>query len=192
MKKTISKYARPVEFIKAKEEEKVVKERKGSSGDEIASLYQSITSTKTKKTVSANQDSLWCSSCQLSVPRKDHKRHIQGTAHMVSQDTVPSADMLVLRGDNVGFHMLRSQGWQYEQGLGKEGQGKRHPVATVLKRDRLCLGHKEQRSRKRVTHSHEEIEKEKKWQSKEKGKEWARKARLESKERVALLHYLKD
>ena len=61
-----------------------------------------------------------------------------------------------------------------------------------VKRDRLCLGHKEQRSRKRVTHSHEEIEKEKKWQPKEKGKEWARKARLESKERVALLHYLKD
>ncbi|CAO3698352.1 unnamed protein product [Rhizopus stolonifer] len=120
----------------------------------------------------------------------NQKVHVRGTAHMVSQQTQlpPPPDFLVLNGSNVGFNMVRSQGWQYEQGLGKHGQGKRHPIATVLKRDRLCLGHKQQGS-KRVTHPPEEP---KRFAEKDPGKEIARKAQRESQDRVALLHYLKD
>lgn len=54
--------------------------------------------------------------------------------------------------------MLINSGWDYEKGLGAEGQGARHPVATRLKHDRLALG-AAGTSRKLVTHTFEEIEK---------------------------------
>lgn len=54
--------------------------------------------------------------------------------------------------------MLVNSGWEYEKGLGAEGQGARHPVATRLKHDRLALG-AAGTSKKLVTHTFEEIEK---------------------------------
>ena len=53
--------------------------------------------------------------------------------------------------------MLINSGWDYEKGLGAQGQGARHPVATRLKRDRLALG-AAGTSKKVVTHTIEEIE----------------------------------
>ncbi|KAF9354416.1 G patch domain and ankyrin repeat-containing protein 1 [Mortierella sp. NVP85] len=53
--------------------------------------------------------------------------------------------------------MLVNSGWDYEKGLGAEGQGARHPIATRLKHDRLALG-AEGTSKKAVTHTFEEIE----------------------------------
>ncbi|ORE06989.1 hypothetical protein BCV72DRAFT_335497 [Rhizopus microsporus var. microsporus] len=94
--------------------------------------------------------------------------------------------------------MLTSQGWKYKEGLGKEGQGRRHPIATVFKQDRLCIGH-ENSGRKVVTHTHQEIEKKAierqrkmEEQKKDPGKEIAKKAKAESRKRVAMLHYLKQ
>lgn len=53
--------------------------------------------------------------------------------------------------------MLVNNGWEYEKGLGAEGQGARHPVATRLKHDRLALG-STGAGKKVVTHTFEEIE----------------------------------
>ena len=53
--------------------------------------------------------------------------------------------------------MLVNSGWEYEKGLGAQGQGTRHPVATRLKHDRLALG-AAGTSKKVVTHTFEEIE----------------------------------
>lgn len=53
--------------------------------------------------------------------------------------------------------MLVNSGWDYEKGLGVDGQGTRHPVATRLKHDRLALG--AEKTKKVVTHTFEEIEK---------------------------------
>ena len=53
--------------------------------------------------------------------------------------------------------MLVNSGWEYEKGLGAEGQGARHPVATRLKHDRLALGSTGV-GKKVVTHTFEEIE----------------------------------
>jgi len=36
--------------------------------------------------------------------------------------------------------MLRDQGWSYEKGLGVNEQGRRHPIPTRLKNDRLGIG----------------------------------------------------
>ena len=36
--------------------------------------------------------------------------------------------------------MLRDQGWSYEKGLGVNEQGRRHPIPTRIKNDRLGIG----------------------------------------------------
>jgi hypothetical protein len=135
----------------------------------------------------------------MMIPRSDYKRHIQGTAHMVSSETkYPAPDILTLNGSNVGFKMLQSQGWQYEEGLGLDKQGRRHPIATVLKQDRLCIGH-ENTAKKAVTHKYKEIEKKAidrqrmlSDSQKDPGKEIAKQAKIESETRAAILRYMKN
>jgi hypothetical protein len=206
----VTRYTRPIEFISEGSNipEKGAKRQKiTSSGDQVASIYRSIISTLPKKkkisdasTCVKSNDKLPAplETCSLSIAKSDYKRHIQGTAHMVSNKSEPAPDMLGLSGKNVGFKMMKSQGWKYEDGLGPEGQGRRHPIATVLKQDRLCIGHGET-GRKVVTHKYKEIEQKaiarqrmEVQNQKDPGKEIARKAKAETERRVAILRYLKD
>ncbi|KAF9306769.1 G patch domain and ankyrin repeat-containing protein 1 [Linnemannia elongata] len=95
----------------------------------------------------------------MEVRKDDLDRHRRGTAHLMSQELpVKPIDTLTLGHENKGFRMLVNSGWEYEKGLGAEGQGVRHPVATRLKHDRLALG-AAGTSKKLVTHTFEEIEK---------------------------------
>lgn len=61
-----------------------------------------------------------------------------------------------LPADNFGYRILVRQGWTEEEGLGPTGSGRREPVGTSLKMDRVGLGGP--RAPIRVTHEHEEIE----------------------------------
>ncbi|KAI7823398.1 hypothetical protein BC939DRAFT_451991 [Gamsiella multidivaricata] len=100
-----------------------------------------------------------CESCQIEVREDDLDRHQRGTAHLMSQESpIKPLDTLILGHSNKGFRMLVNSGWDYEKGLGAQGQGARHPVATRLKHDRLALG-AVGASKKVVTHTFEEIEK---------------------------------
>ncbi|KAG0265388.1 G patch domain and ankyrin repeat-containing protein 1, partial [Linnemannia exigua] len=100
-----------------------------------------------------------CETCQIEVRKDDLDRHQRGTAHLMSQESpVKPIDALTLGHENKGFRMLVSSGWDYDKGLGADGQGARHPVATRLKHDRLALG-AAGTSKKLVTHTFEEIEK---------------------------------
>ncbi|KAG2228926.1 hypothetical protein BDF21DRAFT_422899 [Thamnidium elegans] len=217
----VSKYSRPIEFISEGStlpEKDTKKPKITSNGNEIASFYRSIISASSKPDNSKNnnekpkpgnsknssneklstEETWWCESCSMSILKSDYKRHIQGTAHMVCSKSEPVPDMLGLSGKNLGFKMLRSQGWKYEEGLGPKGQGRRHPIATVLKQDRLCIGHGES-GRKVVTHKYKEIEKKaidrqrrEAANQRDPGKEIARKHKEETARRVAILKYMKD
>ncbi|KAI9478576.1 MAG: hypothetical protein EXX96DRAFT_619503 [Benjaminiella poitrasii] len=210
----VSKYTRPIEFIaesKQADDERNKKRSKvsNSTGDQVASFYRSIISpdknNQSRQAIADNKvkedETTWyCKSCEMTIPRVDYKRHVQGTAHLVSSaDTSePAPDILTLNGANVGFRMLQSQGWEYEQGLGATNQGRRHPIATVLKQDRFGVGH-QSTGKKVVTHKYKEIEKRaidrqrrEAENQKDAGKEIAKKAKEESKKRVAILHYMKN
>lgn len=217
VKTIVSKYSRPIEFVSEASslpEKDAKKPKTTSSGDEIASFYRSIISASSKpdkeKLKPGNSKSssngkqqsteeTWrCESCSVFIPKSDYKRHIQGTAHMVCSKSEPVPDMLGLNGKNLGFKMLQSQGWKYEEGLGPKGQGRRHPIATVLKQDRLCIGHGES-GRKVVTHKYKEIEKKaidrqrrETANQRDPGKEIARRHKEETARRVAILRYMKD
>ncbi|KAF9123143.1 G patch domain and ankyrin repeat-containing protein 1 [Mortierella sp. 14UC] len=131
--------------------------RNWSHKSQAAATGTTITSTPPPKQVIA-EGYVFCEPCQMEVRKDDLDRHRRGTAHLMSQELpIKPIDALTLGHENKGFRMLVSSGWDYDKGLGAEGQGVRHPVATRLKHDRLALG-AAGTSKKLVTHTFEEIE----------------------------------
>ncbi|KAF9929710.1 G patch domain and ankyrin repeat-containing protein 1 [Linnemannia zychae] len=141
---------------------------------------------------------VYCESCQMEIKKDDLDRHRRGTAHLMSQESsIKPIDTLTLGHENKGFRMLVKSGWDYEKGLGIEGQGARHPVATRLKHDRLAIG-AAGTSKKFITHTFEEIE-----QSRSKpitksnrrvpltADDHRKKAEKERKDRVRMMLYMK-
>ncbi|RUS22236.1 hypothetical protein BC937DRAFT_89927 [Endogone sp. FLAS-F59071] len=121
-------------------------------------LPPSDTTTTSFSSLATSESSsvVWCPNCELHIPISLHERHLRGTTHLLSKPfEAPIPDVLTLNETNIGFKMLRAQGWEYEQGLGAEGQGRRHPISTSLKNDKLGLGAKP--NKRVVTHSHAEI-----------------------------------
>ncbi|KAI9314039.1 hypothetical protein BX666DRAFT_2029581 [Dichotomocladium elegans] len=209
--------SRPVTFVRSTEKThslSIPKSTNPTSGDHIADLYKSIISGSSpspspspaasasgslvadEAMITHSSDSSshrpYCDDCQKTIAEDTMRAHVRTMAHMVCADYLQSVDFLTLNKSNVGFRMLQSQGWEYEQGLGATGEGRRHPVATVLKKDRSGLGHKKES--KRVTHAWEDTEKQvkKELPRPPSGKDMARSARLESRKRVAMLRYMKD
>ncbi|KAI9282308.1 hypothetical protein BY458DRAFT_544012 [Sporodiniella umbellata] len=183
-KKVISKYARPISFVAEKKTGETFKPFVDSNreGERVASLYQSIVHSTKPSTMKQ----AWCERCALAVT--DYSQHLQSITHQLSS-TTDVVDPLVLSATNVGFHMVRAQGWQYHQGLGKQNQGKRHPIATAFKQDRACLGQSKP-PQKRITHpppapaAPSSVF--------PTAKQRQKRAKKESLQRTALLYYLKE
>ncbi|GJJ70246.1 hypothetical protein EMPS_02595 [Entomortierella parvispora] len=140
-----------------------------------------------------------CKPCEMEVREADWERHQSGTAHLMSKESpIQPMDRLKLGLENKGFRMLINSGWDYDKGLGVQGQGARHPVATRLKHDRLALG-AAGTSKKVITHTIEEIEASRTKTDTAKSKrrvplnaeDYRRKAVKENKDRVNLMAYMK-
>ncbi|KAG2222604.1 hypothetical protein INT45_008723 [Circinella minor] len=211
MRKT-TQYSRPIEFVSSNTEKTLstVPTTAGSTGSQVANLYKSITSNKKdndknkdeeqkQKENDEKEQKLWCPDCELNVPLSFLEQHVRGIVHRTSSSTSTTpTEFLALNGSNIGFQLLKSQGWKYEEGLGPKGQGRRHPIATALKQDTLGLGH-EKSTKRRITHTATEIE-EQRYRRRQRasntatpptnGKLVARQERKESRERVAMLRYL--
>lgn len=88
------------------------------------------------------------------------QEHRKSIAHILkTQPQTEGPSVYGISADNVGFRMLRSQGWELERGLGAEGQGRKYPIPTRLKKDRTGIGsHRtkatiSEEDRLRITHS---------------------------------------
>ncbi|GMT13305.1 hypothetical protein PFISCL1PPCAC_4602, partial [Pristionchus fissidentatus] len=78
--------------------------------------------------------------------------HLTNLSHIVRMNKQnPSFSSFVIPEWNPGFQLLRKAGWTTDRGLGKERQGQKYPVRTILKRDRAGLG-SAGAERARVTH----------------------------------------
>ncbi len=93
----------------------------------------------------------FCESCQVEVscPRQ----HNSSTVHQFVQGEGSSVPTIYgIPEANRGFQMMLGGGWDRERGLGPEGrEGKKFPVRTTLKRDRLGVGNPKA-APPRVTH----------------------------------------
>ncbi|RUP45456.1 hypothetical protein BC936DRAFT_148164 [Jimgerdemannia flammicorona] len=154
----MSYYSKHIPFVPTQQSQSSSQPPHQPDTHSVADFYSALLSTST---VSQSQHpppppTIWCPACELHVPVSSYERHLRGTTHLVSKTSeAPIPDVLTLNEANRGFQMLRAQGWEYDQGLGADGQGRRHPISTRLKNDRLGLGAK--RNKRVVTHSHYEI-----------------------------------
>ena len=93
-----------------------------------------------------------CDLCGIEVPSFEMKTHQTSMNHLFQLYKEKNLETSYqIAESNVGYKMLKEAGWSEERGLGPEGLGQRHPIATVLKSDRSGLGLKV-KERKRVTH----------------------------------------
>ena len=96
--------------------------------------------------------SFLCNVCNQVIQNTPTSSHSVSIAHQFScQHPSPSVPY-GLPLSNKGYQMMVRGGWDPERGLGSEGQGRRYPVKTVLKRDRLGVGVSESAHVPRVTH----------------------------------------
>ncbi|CAG8568125.1 2617_t:CDS:1 [Ambispora gerdemannii] len=134
------------------------------------------------------KDTWHCDSCTLDIPSQSFEQHLHSTAHLISHapdDSVP-VDPLVLNDTNIGFRILRGQGWTYEKGLGISEQGRRQPITPKIKNDRLGIG-LNSNSLKKQRYFKQEKRSKKILLS---AKEAARQYEKEKKERINLLAYM--
>ncbi|KAJ3035520.1 G patch domain and ankyrin repeat-containing protein 1 [Rhizophlyctis rosea] len=140
-------------------------------------------------------DPAYCSICNIHLPNSAaYAAHIAGVAHLVavgerqeSEGIAPPRPVYyALNETNVGYRLLRNEGWDPSFGLGASGEGRTQPISTRVKNDRLGIGVKP-RGKRSVTH----MDVPKKLISKElKAKDHARIAKKETAQRSEMLAYL--
>ncbi|CAO3636351.1 unnamed protein product [Cunninghamella blakesleeana] len=153
-----------------------------------------------------SKEAIYCPSCDMKV--KDPS-HFHGIAHLVSseKDTDPSqpsptntnttkSSTTITRlemehGQDLALKLMKKNGWDYGQGLGKHNQGEKYPLQATWKQDRLGLGHpntiKKKITNKSILQPPTTIQ-----QQKIKGKQLAANAKAESTLRSAMLHYMNN
>ncbi|RKP08193.1 hypothetical protein THASP1DRAFT_29993 [Thamnocephalis sphaerospora] len=132
----------------------------GDSGAAIADFYRTLvlpTASQEQKLDASSPandnerkdavtEAYWCAACELNVAAGETKQHQHGIAHLASRaDYPPTPDPIVLNETNLGYRMMQRAGWRYEQGLGADEQGRRHPVRARMRPARLGVGAKQPR-----------------------------------------------
>lgn len=99
---------------------------------------------------SIKQTKFWCSVCEQEFT--DQKGIHEGSmVHLFNIQRKPQKTFYYIPEGNVGYQLMLKSGWNEDQGLGPDGVGRKYPVRTVLKRDRLGFGNKGSQPA-RVTH----------------------------------------
>ena len=101
--------------------------------------------------INVTSDGFYCDVCKREVKDCSKRKHNTSTVHLFNLKIIPKEQDYILPESNTGFQLMLKGGWDQDKGLGSSGQGRKHPVKTVLKRDRLGLGSKAQTQAK-VTH----------------------------------------
>lgn len=91
----------------------------------------------------------FCDGCRIRYTAPDHKT---STLHLLKTSKLPEErPFFHIPGGNKGYQLMVREGWNERSGLGLDGKGRKYPIRTSLKRDRLGLGSKTVASAK-VTH----------------------------------------
>ncbi|OZC07699.1 hypothetical protein X798_05335 [Onchocerca flexuosa] len=79
----------------------------------------------------------FCDACQCNYIGK---AHLNSVAHLLETRKPVHDPGYGIPEWNKGYRILRSSGWDEFKGLGRDATGRRYPIKTVLKRDKLGLG----------------------------------------------------
>ncbi|XP_078609968.1 G patch domain and ankyrin repeat-containing protein 1-like isoform X2 [Branchiostoma floridae x Branchiostoma japonicum] len=115
-------------------------------------LDNAAVATDAQGETNRDQNGYFCEVCQQEFKETSQEDHEHSTVHLFNCKHAPASTMYFLPESNRGFQMMLREGWDKEEGLGRDGRkGQKFPVKTVLKRDRTGLGAR-QDYRAKVTH----------------------------------------
>jgi len=133
------------------------KKRKLNPNDlkEFLSVGRESVPSRSETEKQKREGDFYCNVCKLWV--SDEPSHRTSTIHNfnMEHEEVPKYG---IPENNLGYRMLKGQGWTEGDALGKEGfEGRHEPIATRLKNNRLGIGmehekFKDTTSTKKVTH----------------------------------------
>lgn len=124
------------------------------------------TSSSSSTTTTIPSSSISCDSCQkfdIPVPPGSTKRqaridHVSSLPHILASSSAqkPPPPVFAIDKSNIGFQLLKRNGWKEGSGLGADESGRVAPIATRLKNDKFGIG-SGSASKKRITHTHKDI-----------------------------------
>lgn len=79
----------------------------------------------------------FCDACQCTYVGE---AHLSSVAHLLETMKPVLNPGYGIPEWNKGYRILRKSGWNEFEGLGRYATGRRYPIKTVLKRDKLGLG----------------------------------------------------
>jgi G-patch domain len=84
----------------------------------------------------------FCSDCGIEISRSSSKSHQTSTVHLFSckfkgNDNIKAFG---IARSNLGFQMMRRNGWNGNSGLGAKQNGKLYPIRTVIRKRNTGLG----------------------------------------------------
>lgn len=79
----------------------------------------------------------FCATCQLTYVGK---AHLSSLVHLLETRKPVLHPGYQIPEWNKGYRILRKSGWDEFEGLGRHATGRRYPIKTKLKRDKLGLG----------------------------------------------------
>lgn len=79
----------------------------------------------------------FCDACQCTYVGE---AHVSGILHLLETRKPVLDPGYGIPEWNKGYRILRRSGWNEFEGLGRHATGRRYPIKTVLKRDKLGLG----------------------------------------------------
>ncbi|KAK6102886.1 Ankyrin repeats (3 copies) family protein [Brugia pahangi] len=92
---------------------------------------------KIKRSRKAMDVTRFCDACQCTYVGE---AHLSGIAHLLETRKPVLDPGYGIPEWNKGYRILRKNGWDEFEGLGRNATGRRYPIKTVLKRDKLGLG----------------------------------------------------
>lgn len=97
----------------------------------------------------------FCNACQCyytDMPDA-HALHENSMLHMINTGLLPhDGYSYEIPSINRGYQLLKSYGWNETMGLGKNGQGRKYPIKTILKRDTKGFGLEHGNKKSKITH----------------------------------------
>lgn len=99
---------------------------------------------------SEKSETLYCKVCSMSVA--DIDEHEKSIPHIMNKPKLSTGSCYYIPCTNKGYQLMMRQGWDGNKALGKDSEGSKYPIKTVLKRDRKGLGGYKKKQIPRVTH----------------------------------------
>ncbi|XP_032518951.2 G patch domain and ankyrin repeat-containing protein 1 homolog [Danaus plexippus] len=98
--------------------------------------------TKSNETYHKKKSKYTCTICDnRTFDSKDE--HLSSTIHNINASKgIKVPTKYAIPETNKGFQLMLKGGWDKESGLGRDGSGTKYPIRSVLKNDKIGLGHK--------------------------------------------------